>query len=94
MAHGQRTGLCKFARNPTLAAHVIDRLQAAWSLEPIAGGCRWSLRARATSRMRWSTHPSTAHVARRSDCIPLSAYGPPPPTNLASPQAAGPHNSA
>lgn len=37
MAHGRRTGLSKLARHPTLATYVVDRLQAAWSPEQIAG---------------------------------------------------------
>ncbi len=37
MAHGRRTRLSKLARHPALAAYVVDRLQAAWSPEQIAG---------------------------------------------------------
>ena len=37
MAHGRRARLGKLARNPSLATYVVDRLQAAWSPEQIAG---------------------------------------------------------
>jgi IS30 family transposase len=37
MAHGQRARLGKLARQPALAAYVVERLQAAWSPEQIAG---------------------------------------------------------
>ena len=76
MAHGRRARLSKLSRKPALAAYVVERLQAAWSPEQIAGRLRAS-GAPGRRRMRRSTVRLQLSRARPR-AVPGSANGPAP----------------